>query len=76
MTEGGSRDTDAPFAQEEVEQIRRQLQTPGGRLECPRCRGPLSSGPPAAAGGSLIGIYIVRCPECRRAYMASEFRPS
>jgi hypothetical protein len=76
MSEPGFRDTDAPFSPEEAEQIRAQLAHPGGRLECPRCHRALESGPPVAAGGSILGVYLVRCPECRRAYMASEYRPA
>ena len=75
MPEHGSRDTDVPFAPAEAEAIRLMLATPGGRLECPRCHGELVAGPPVDVSASLIGVYIVRCPACRRVLMASQVRP-
>jgi len=76
MPEPGTRDTDAPFAPEDAEAIRRMLATPGAKLECPRCHGPLESGTPVAAGGSVLDIYMLACRPCRRALFTSQLRPS
>jgi len=75
MSEHGLRDTDAPYAPDEAEAIQRMLATPGTSLECPRCHGPLVAGTAVDVSASLIGVYIVRCPACRRALMASQVRP-
>ena len=75
MGEPGQRDTDAPFGPEEAEAIRRMLAT-GVRLECPRCREPLESGTPVAAGGSVLDIYMLKCPTCRRALFTSQLKPT
>ena len=60
-----NRNTDAPFGQEEADDIRAQMGKKP-QLTCPRCRGPLVSGEPVAGGASLFEVFSVRCPDCRR----------
>lgn len=62
MTE--TSDKREPYTAEEIRKIRKTLASPGLRLECPRCRSPLSIGKPIAGGGTVKPVFKVRCKRC------------
>jgi hypothetical protein len=66
------RPTDAPFGPDEADRIIAALRD-GRALECPRCHGKLDKGPPSSPTSSQFRVYLVRCPECRRAVFHGEY---
>ena len=73
MHEQESRPTDAPFGPEESELILDAIRRGEKPLLCPRCGGPLETPPPARPTQSLFRVFLVRCPECRRAVFHGEY---
>ena len=72
MHEQEQRPTDAPFGPEESELILSAIQR-GEKPSCPRCGGPLEQPPPPRPTQSLFRVFLVRCPECRRAVFHGEY---
>lgn len=57
--------SDAPFSLDEAARVRFALTRDRHAALCPRCRGPLTEGPPTQWYHGSSARYL-RCPACRR----------